>query len=70
MVIHVHSKFYRYSINSELQRSADSIFCVANFVFFRASLNFFLFMNENCKFVTLISLIVQINFQEKWFVNC
>jgi hypothetical protein len=31
-------ELYRYIIDTELQRSADSIFCVANFVFFRASL--------------------------------
>ena len=71
MVINVPSKFYIYIIDTELQCSADSIFCVANFVFFRASLKKnILFMNENCKFVTLISFNMLIHFQEEWFVKC
>jgi hypothetical protein len=37
MVINVPSKLYRYIIYTKLQRSADSIFCVAIFFFFRAS---------------------------------
>ena len=37
-LIHVPFELYRYIIDTELQHSADSIFCVANFVFFRASL--------------------------------
>ena len=63
MVINVPSKLYRYIIYTKLQRSADSIFCVANFVFFRASHKKKpLFMKENCKLVTLISLSVLIHF--------
>jgi hypothetical protein len=34
----VPSELYRYIIDTELQRSDDYIFCVSNFVFFRASL--------------------------------
>ena len=67
MVIYVPSKLYRYIIDTELQRSAESIFCVVNFVLFRASLKKSLFMNKNCKFVTLISLNILIYFQEEWF---
>jgi hypothetical protein len=37
-MINVPSKLCRYIIDTELQCSADSIFCVANFVFFHASL--------------------------------
>ena len=70
MVINVPSKFYRYIIDTELQRSADSIFCVEILSFFVLHSKKNLFMKENCKFVTLISLNVLIHFQEEWFVNC